>query len=214
MNTILFDLDGTLTDPYEGITKSILYALEACDVFDDDPQKLRNCIGPPISYSFREIYGLPEDRIPYAIRKYRERYGKIGWAENVPLEGVYEMLDALKAKGKRMAVASSKPKAFVDQIIEKFGLKPYFEVVTGSGLDGSLGTKALVMQEAIRLLGASKEDVVMVGDRKHDVLGAKECGVKVIGIETGYAEENELKDAGADFVVSDFSSLTKLLLSL
>lgn len=214
MNTIIFDLDGTLTDPYEGITKSILYALEACDIYDDDPQKLRNCIGPPISYSFGTIYGLPSDRIDYAIRKYRERYGKIGWAENEPLDGVYEMLDKMKAAGKRMAVASSKPKKFVDQIMEKFDLQKYFDVILGSGLDGSLGTKTLVMEEAIRQLGADKSDVIMVGDRKHDVIGSKECGVKVIGIETGYAEENELQNAGADYVVKTFEELADLLLSL
>ncbi|MBO5525460.1 MAG: HAD hydrolase-like protein [Clostridia bacterium] len=214
MNTILFDLDGTLTDPYEGITKSILYALEQCQVFDDDPQKLRSCIGPPLTYSFSEIYHLPEDRIGFAVRKYRERYGSVGWAENIPLDGVLPMLDELKKAGFRMAVASSKPKPFVDKILDKFGMTKYMDAVVGSGLDGSLNSKTLVIEEAMRLLGAEKEDCVMVGDRKHDAEGAKACSLPCIGILTGYAEEGELERAGATYVVSSFRELTTLLLSL
>lgn len=214
MNTILFDLDGTLTDPYEGITKSILFALEQCQVFDCDPQKLRKCIGPPLTYSFTEIFHLPEDRIDFAVRRYRERYGKIGWEENVPLDGALEMLATLKEAGFKMAVASSKPKAFVDKILAKFEIDKYMDVVVGSGLDGSLNNKTLVMQEAIRLLGAEKEDCIMVGDRHHDVEGAKNCEIPCIGITTGYAEEGELEEAGADFVVHTFKELTNLLLSL
>ncbi|MGN1235503.1 MAG: HAD hydrolase-like protein [Christensenellaceae bacterium] len=211
---ILFDLDGTLTDPYEGITKSIAYALEAAGVYDPDPQKLRSCIGPPLTYSFTQIYHLPEEQAAFCIGKYRERYGKVGLFENRPLDGVLPMLAALKGAGKRMAVASSKPKVFVDRILEKFDMAKYFEVVMGSGLDGSFDNKTLVMQETMRLLGANASDSVMVGDRKHDVEGAKNCLIPCVGIETGYAEEGELAEAGADWVVQDFESLTSLLLSL
>ena len=214
MKYLLFDLDGTLTDPYEGITKSILYALSAVGIYDDDPQKLRNCIGPPLNYSFSEIYRLPPDRVPFAIRKYRERYGEVGLFENEPLPGALEALKAFKEAGMRMAVASSKPKPFVDRIVDKFGFAPYFDAVVGSGLDGKLNTKTLVMREAMRLLDAKADETVMIGDRKHDVLGAKECGVKCVGIETGYAEEGELAAAGANRIVKNFPELTKLLLSV
>lgn len=216
MKYLLFDLDGTLTDPYEGITKSILYALHACGIEEVDPEQLRKSIGPPIDYIFGEIFGLDAETTRFAIQKYRERYGEVGLFENKLLPGVTEALDRLQKHGFIMAVASSKPKVFVDRILEKFDLMRYFTVSMGSGLDGSFNNKTLVMREALRLLGRREgdEECVMIGDRFHDVAGAKNCAIKCIGMELGFAAPGELKEAGADWIVPSFDALCALLLSL
>lgn len=209
MKYLLFDLDGTLTDPYEGITKSILYALKACGRETVDPEQLRRSIGPPIDVIFGDIFGLDEKTTQFAIAKYRERYGAVGLFENKLLDGVADTLRRLQDAGYVLAVASSKPKVFVDRILERFDIMRYFTVSVGSGLDGSLHNKTLVIREALRLLGRREGDAetVMIGDREHDIIGAKNCGLKSIGLNVGFAAPGELERAGADWIFSSFSEL-------
>jgi phosphoglycolate phosphatase len=146
-----------------------------------------------------------------ATAKYRERYKDIGLWENEPMEGVLEGLKALKEAGYVLAMSTSKPKIFADQIAEKFGFSPYFSVQVGCGLDGSFPTKASVIAETMRQLSASKEECLMVGDRFHDADGAKENGVDCALLEIGYAEDGEIKEAKPEYVFADFTALTTFL---
>ncbi len=214
---ILFDLDGTLTDPKEGITKCIRYALADFGVEVADLEQLVVHIGPPLYNTFHDYYGMNEEDTKQAIAKYRERFSDVGLFENKVYDGIIPMLEAVKATGKTLAVATSKPEVYTERILERFGLTPYFDVICGSTLDGSRDAKADVIREVIRRLNieeADREQMIMIGDRKHDVIGAKECGLDCIGVEFGYAEENELKDAGAAYIVNTVDELKKLLMKL
>lgn len=211
---ILFDLDGTLTDPKEGITKSVQYALKHFGI-EEDAENLLRFIGPPLQQSFMEYYDFDEEKANLAIAKYRERFSKVGVFENGVYEGVEELLKALKENGKIVAVATSKPEVFARQIIEHYGLSQYFDVIVGSELDGTRSKKAEVIEEVLRQLGISEEEklhIIMIGDRKHDIIGAKACNLNSIGVEFGYAEENELRLAGADYVVETVQELRCLLM--
>ncbi len=213
--TILFDLDGTLTDPKEGITKCVQYALDHFNIKEEDPNKLLRFIGPPLLESFTTYYHLTEEEAHIGIKRYRERFSEKGIYENGVYEGVEDLLKALKQAGKRIVLATSKPEVFAIRILEHYGLKPYFDEIAGGDLAGKIRHKHEVIQEIFSRLNiqeADKADLIMVGDRKYDVLGAKECGLKCIGLRMGYAEENELEEAGADLIVADIAALKAVLL--
>lgn len=214
---ILFDLDGTLTDPQEGITKCIQYALEAFHMVPASLEELKKHIGPPLYHTFHDYYQMSEEDTKKAIEKYRERFGEVGLFENKVFSGIMPMLSHLKEHGKKLAVATSKPEVFTMRILEKFQLLPYFDVICGSTLDGSRDEKADVIKEALKRLGLTQKDfahVIMVGDRKHDIIGAKKCGVHCIGVKFGFAESGELEEAGADYIVDTVKELENLILSL
>ena len=172
---ILFDLDGTLTDPKEGITKSVQYALADQGIIEEDLSKLEPFIGPPLLDSFMEFYQMNEEDAHKAIAKYRERFQKTGLYENEIYPGISQMLQSLQHDGRRLAVASSKPTVFVEKILRHFHIKQYFDVIVGSELDGTRSKKEEVVEEALKQLFEDKtpdpETVVMVGDRKFDVEG-------------------------------------------
>ncbi len=212
---LLFDLDGTLTDPKEGITKSVQYALAAFGVEEPDLDRLTCFIGPPLVDSFMEFYGFDREKARQAQAKYRERFAEKGIFENRVLPGIPELLRRLAGAGRVLALATSKPEVFAEKILERYGLAAYFTQTVGSGLDGSLGTKAEVIVEALRRLKLSPEEkrqVLMIGDRKHDIAGAKACGVASLGVRFGYAEEGELEAAGADFIAGTVEELGAFLL--
>lgn len=213
---LLFDLDGTITDPKEGITKSAQYALEAFGIHEPDADKLTPFIGPPLIDSFQEFYHMPPEQAALAVKKYRERFETIGWLENVPYEGMDELLRDLQKAGCRLAVASSKPTVFVERILAHFDIAQYFAVVVGSELDGTRTKKEEVVQEALRqLFGASRpapHTAAMIGDRRFDVEGAKAHQLDSIGVAYGYALPGELQQAGADFIVESVEELTVLLM--
>ena len=215
-NILLFDLDGTLFNSKEGITKSVRYALKSYGIEVDDLDTLEKFIGPPLHKSFEVFYGFSEQKSIEAAAKYRERYKEKGWYECCPYEGVEEMLEKLKDSGKRMGIATSKPEVFAIQIMEKFGYDKYFESITGSLLDNTRTNKTDVIIEALKRFEISDniEDVVMIGDREHDIIGAKENGLMSIGVEYGFANENELKNAGADYIVDNTKELTEILLKI
>ncbi|MEZ3474987.1 MAG: HAD hydrolase-like protein [Lachnospiraceae bacterium] len=215
---ILFDLDGTLTDPKLGITSSVQYALRALGIEEPSLDRLEPFIGPPLADSFREFYGLEGERLATAVDKYRERFATQGIFENEIYPGIPQMLADLKAKDKLLAIASSKPTLFVEQILEHFEIRKYFDHVVGSNMDGTRGTKEEVVEETLRqmltveMTPAQKRDAVaMVGDRKFDIEGARAHGITSVGVLFGYAPEGELEEAGADYIVNSVRSLQVLL---
>lgn len=210
---VLFDLDGTLTDSSEGIINCAVFALSHFGIEVKDRSTLMPFLGPPLSWSFRNVCGLEEEQAEAAVRKYRERYSTVGLFENRPYDGIPQLLQSLKAAGKRLAVATSKPEKFSLRILERFELLQYFDAVTGCGLDGSLDTKAEVVAETLRRLEATDlSRAVMVGDRKYDVLGAREAGLETIGAGWGYAEKGELEACGALCIAAEPAALGELIL--
>lgn len=212
---ILFDLDGTLTDSKEGIINCFKYAIEKLGDPVPPEDKLLTFIGPPLKVSFGSL-GYDEEKVQRAIEIYRERYVPIGKYENTPASGAVEMCRRLKDKGYVMALASSKPQQMCIDICDKFGFAPYLDHIVGPSGDNDW-TKADVIREALRLLGisdAQKPEVLMVGDRMYDVLGAKECGLACVGVEFfGYAAPGELEEAGAVAVVDTAEALEQYIMN-
>ncbi len=199
---ILFDLDGTLTDSQEGIINCFIYALKACGI-EEKADNLKRVLGPPLSASFSEFYNMNSEQVEYAISKYRERFSTIGIFENEVYEGIPKALQHLIDKGYILAVATSKPQEYTNRILEKYELDRYFNVIVGSGMDGkSLNTKAKVIEKVLEELQVdNKADAIMVGDRSYDILGAKACNIKSIGVKYGYSIDDELEAAGADYII-------------
>ena len=215
----LFDLDGTLTDPREGITKSVQYALQAFGIEEPDLKKLEPFIGPPLKDSFMEFYGFTGEEAERAIAVYRESFAPVGIFENQVYPGIPQMLERLYRRGTRLAVASSKPIGFVKQILAHFDIEKYFDVVVGSELDGTRGTKEEVVEEALGRLGILTMPVIerhvrcaMTGDRKFDIQGARACGLTGVGVRFGFAEEGELEEAGAEYIAETVAGLAEFLL--
>lgn len=210
---ILFDLDGTLTDSAEGIINSVLYALDKYGIKEDDREKLEDFVGPPLTDSFLKYYPVSEREVTEVlIPYYREYFSTRGWQENRVYEKIPEMLGALKAAGKHLIVATSKPEVFARRIMEHFGLARYFDVIGGSTLDGSISRKGEVIDYVKRQIGEHGENMVMVGDREHDVIGARENGLPCIGVLYGYGSREELEDAGAHAVCESVRELLQVLL--
>lgn len=215
-NIILFDLDGTLTNSKEGITKCVQYSLKHFEIDEPDLDKLTCFIGPPLLNGFMEEYGFDEKKSRLAVEKYRERFSEIGLFENEVYTGIEDLLKELTNQGKVLAVATSKPGVYTERILGKFNLRKYFKVVVGSELDGTRNNKGEVIEEVLKQLKLSKEELlatIMVGDRNHDIIGAKSCGIPCIGVEFGFAEENELKLAGADYIVDSVRELKEFLIN-
>ena len=212
---LLFDLDGTLTDPKIGITTCVQYALRHFGIEEPDLDKLERFIGPPLADSFQQFYGFNEKQAKEAIQVYRERFNTVGLYENEIYPGISEMLARLKNAGKKLAVASSKPTVYVQKILQHFGIEEYFDVIVGSELDGTRSQKEEVIEETLRQLchddKKENDKVVMIGDRKFDIQGAKEFGLISVGVSFGYAPPGELEQAGADYIVDTVAELEELL---
>lgn len=211
---ILFDLDGTVSDPKIGITKSFQYALEFFGISVENLDELEPVIGPPLKQSFMEFYHLSEEDALTAIEKYRERFGTKGLYENTLYSGMKKLLERLKSEGCELAIASSKPTLYVEQILEYFEIRSCFSHVVGAYMDGRRGEKEEVVEDAIKLLGGEqqKKHMVMVGDRKFDIFGAHQNGLSAIGVTYGYGGKQELLQAGADAIVDSVSQLEEVLL--
>ncbi|MBR0696765.1 HAD family hydrolase [Bradyrhizobium lablabi] len=195
---IFFDLDGTLTDPKPGITGSIQYALRKLDHPTPSQDELTWCIGPPLRASFATLLG-GEELADRAVALYRERFGDVGLFENSVYPDVEHVLATLRQASRRMFVATSKPHVFATRIIDHFGLATYFDHVFGSELDGTRVNKADLLAYAIGETGIDPAHAVMVGDRSHDVIGAKSNGMRAIGVLYGYGSRDELTEAGAAY---------------
>lgn len=236
---ILFDLDGTLTDPKLGITKSVQHALRAFGIEEDNLDKLEPFIGPPLLGSFMEFYGFSKEQGLAAIAKYREYFSVKGLYENEMYCGIPELLKKLKDEGCKLAVASSKPTEFVLKIMDHFDIAQYFDCILGSEMDGSVrGTKEEVVEEVLRRLvpnwdethpehwvdlsveerktqvqrAVQTPEIAMVGDRKFDVQGAHAFGLVAVAVSYGYAQGNELVEEGADAIAATVEELGEILL--
>jgi len=209
---VLFDLDGTLTDPKIGITKSVAYALKKMKDWTLDINDLTKFIGPPLNESFTEFYGFTLTESNQAIELFREYFKENGIYENEIYPGIKDLLISLKQSGKVLAVATSKPTVFAEKIIQYFKLEEYFECVVGSNLDGTRTKKKDVIEAVLNELRINEKDAIMIGDREHDIFGAKAMSMHSIGVTYGYSIGDELSDAGAEYVVDSVSELKKLLI--
>lgn len=210
---IFFDLDGTLTDPFEGITRSVQISLEHFGIEVRDRNELKCFIGPPLWESYMKYYSLTKEEAQEAVRRYREYFSVTGLFENEVYDGIKELLSELKNNGLRLSVATSKPAVFSKRILERFGLFEYFDFLSGSELSGERVKKDEVIEYAIKNLGIEdRAGILMIGDRHHDIDGAKKCSVDSVGVLWGYGTKKELCDAGADYIAGDISSLKEIIL--
>lgn len=211
---ILFDLDGTLTDSSEGITRCVQYALDAFGIHVEDRSTLLRFIGPPLKNSLMEFYGMNEETAARAADKYRERYNTIGMFENRVYDGIYELLDMLRANGYRTAVATSKPENATRRILEHFHLSERFDAVAGAAPDGSGGGKPDLIRTALKLLGAEEaawqRQAIMIGDRKFDMEGASVVGIDSVGVLYGFSPEGELEQYHATYLAASPDDIQKI----
>lgn len=207
--TILFDLDGTLTDSGEGIINCAIVALEHFHLPIPSREELRVFVGPPLQESFLR-FGVPADRVDEAIAVYRSRYIRIGKFENIPYPGIRELLEALKAEGHKLYVATSKPETMSVEILEHFGLAKYFDQICGASMDASRSTKEAVIAYLLEQNGRA-DNMVMVGDTKYDVIGAKKHGIPTIGVAWGYGEVADMLAAGAAAIAQTTEELYALI---
>ena len=206
---IFFDLDGTLTDSGEGIINCAILALEHFGLPIPTREAMRVFVGPPLDQSFIK-HGVPADKTDEAIRVYRSRYTTVGKFENFPYPGIRELLEELKAQGHRLFVATSKPEGMSVEILEKFQLAQYFELICGATLDGSRSKKEDVITYLLSKTG-DMDHIIMVGDTKFDVLGAKEHGIPTIGVSWGYGTVEDMVSAGATAIADTPAQLLDLL---
>jgi len=211
-DTLLFDLDGTLTDSTEGILGCLVYAIERMGF--EVPEDTNKFLGPPIRQSFAEFLGMNGEQVDEAVRIFRERYSDTGLFENRVYDGITGMLERLKNGGKRLMVATSKPQVYAVRIFERFGLAQYFEIVGGAELDGSRDYKDQVIEYVLAKAGITdRSTVLMIGDRRQDVLGAHKTGLKCMGILWGFGSMEELTQAGADYIARTPQEAADMLLS-
>ncbi|MBQ6878070.1 MAG: HAD hydrolase-like protein [Oscillospiraceae bacterium] len=211
---VLFDLDGTLNDPYEGITSCIRYALSTVGLDETDEKTLRTFIGPPLRDTFAK-YGFDEEKCEELVAKYREKFLVTGIHQNIPYNGSAEMLKILHEHGCKIALASCKPEGACKIILEETGMLKYFDVVSGATLDKTLDTKPAIIKLSLDRLGVAENDldnVYMVGDRDMDMVGARENGICAIGALYGYGDEKELLGAGADHIIKKPLDLIDIVL--
>jgi phosphoglycolate phosphatase len=207
-NIVYFDLDGTLTDPYEGITKCIGYALERMGFPLPGDDELRTFIGPPLLDTFTPLVG--EELAPKALEYYRERFSDVGWLENIPYVGIHDALAALTGAGHRCYVATTKPHVFARRIVEHFDMAQYFSGIYGSELDGTRTDKTELLEYAQAERPVERESI-MIGDRHHDIIAAVNNGLRPIGVTYGYGSAEELTGAGAESLAASPQDLPGLV---
>ncbi|MGN1016791.1 MAG: HAD family hydrolase [Faecousia sp.] len=210
--SILFDLDGTLTDSGEGIMNCAQLALEHFGIHVPDRDTLRVFVGPPLHDTFRK-FGVPEDQVDEAIRIYRSRYVPIGKFENTPYPGIRELLEKLCAQGHRLYVATSKPEDMSVEILEHFDLAKYFDHICGASLDRSRSSKDAVIAYLLEQYSRG-EEMIMVGDTVFDILGAAAHGIPAVGVTWGYGNPEEMKKAGAAAIAPTVDALLGILQSV
>ena len=212
---VFFDLDGTLTDAGLGITNSVAYALKKNGIEPPPREELLKFVGPPLVDSFMKYYGFSLDGARKAVDDYREYFRDRGIFENSVYDGVVELLGSLKKAGKKIVLATSKPEPFAKTILSHFGLDKYFYFVAGALMDETRTKKGDVIRYALESCGSpDSESVIMVGDREHDIIGAKEHGLRSVGVLYGYGSRDELVTAGADFIAATPEDVTEIILKL
>ncbi|MCD2423010.1 HAD family hydrolase [Niabella pedocola] len=209
---IFFDLDGTLTDSGTGIINSVLYALEKMAIEEPYPGELSGFIGPPLHHTFSTRYGLTNEDTDRAVGFYREYFSEIGWAENQVYPGINTMLEQLGSRH-RLFVVTSKPEVFARRILTHFNLDPFFERITGSRLDHTMTDKTELIRYTLEVQGLHAEKTTMVGDRKYDIIGARNNKVRAVGVLYGYGTEAELLEHRADHLLKTVEDLGRFLLN-
>ncbi len=210
-STVLFDLDGTLTDPGQGITNSVAYSLKKFGIEVEDKKELYKFIGPPLHDSFKKYYGFSDEEAETAIAYYREYFRDTGIFENEVYDGIENLLKKIKASGRKIILATSKPEEFAKRILVHFSLDQYFDFAAGATMDVSRSKKGDVIAYALKESGCGSENAVMVGDRMHDILGAKENGLDSIGVLFGYGDREELENAGANYIAETVEDILKYI---
>lgn len=210
--TLLFDLDGTLTDPYEGITRCVEYALSRQGISVASRRALAGFIGPPLKSAFRERYAMSDAEAERAVGDYRRRFGDVGMYENRVYDGIVDLLGKLRASGRQMFVATSKPWFYAREIVAHFGLDGYFGKVYGSELDGKRADKSALIAYILRAEKLRPDETLMIGDRSFDVLGARHNGVAAAAVSYGYGPRSELLDAAPDHVFESPADIAACLL--
>ena len=211
---ILFDLDGTLTDSSEGITKCVQYSLEKYGIIETDRKQLERFIGPPLIDSYMKYYGFTREQAIEARNVFNERYQPVGWKENVSYPGIETVLKTLKEQGKLLGIATSKPVNVAEKVLKLFGLWDYFSVfcaAPNNGIGGEKTGRILAALEEARNLGWEGKHPVMVGDTRFDVLDAHECGLPCVGVTWGFAVEGEFEACDTEYVVSSMEELLEVL---
>ncbi|MDN3001600.1 HAD family hydrolase [Streptococcus suis] len=211
--TILFDLDGTLTDSGQGILNSVAYALEKMGIEEPDTANLNRFIGPPLYESFSRLYQLNPEDTQSAVDTFRVYFKEKGMFENQLYPGIIPLLEELRTAGKTLVIATSKPEIFAKQILEHFGIAHYFDIIAGASLDSSRISKADVIGYAINQLEAFPKHAVMIGDREHDIEGARMHQLPAIGVLYGYGNKQEFEKAGATMIVETVQDLKRVLLT-
>lgn len=210
---VLFDLDGTLTDPYEGISKSVQYSLESFGIEEKDEDILKKFIGPPLKESFMKFYGFDEEKALKAVEKYRERYITTGVYENALIDGVKDTLAILKEKGIRIFLATSKPQPLAEVILKHFGITEYFDFIGGADFNYNRDEKWQVIEYVFENSGIQdRENALMIGDRMHDIIGAKKTGLKCLCVLCGYGSREEFTEYGADYIVETIPDILNTVL--
>ena len=212
---LLFDLDGTLTDPMTGITRSVQYALAAFGIEEKNLRRLCPFIGPPLKDSFREFYGFNDEQAEVALKKYREYFSEKGIFENEVYAGIPDFLAKQQNRGCQLMLATSKPEIFARRILDHFNLSRYFSFIGGATLDGKRSAKADIIRYVLECNSIdNRAETVMIGDRKHDIEGARLNNIESIGVLYGYGSQEELHLAGADRIVASVEELDNVLRNL
>lgn len=211
-NTVLFDLDGTLTDSAPGIINCYRHALNVMGF--DEPEDIMRVVGPPLYDSFAELCGMNSEQVQEAVRVYRQRYADTGLFENNVYDGIPEMLKKLKDSGIKLCVATSKPEIFAVKILEKFGLAEFFDVIGGADINGTRNAKQEVIEYVLSRAGITgRTDVLMVGDRSHDIIGAKQCGLPCMAVLWGYGSCEEFEQHKADIIVNTPQEAAEIIIA-
>lgn len=209
---IFFDLDGTLTDPALGITNSLMYALDKFGISVESREELYQFIGPPLVDKMMEVYGFSKEKAQQGLAYYREYFRDKGIFENNVYDGIREMLADLQNGGYKLVLATSKPEEFAKRILEHFDLAKYFDYIGGSDMGEARSSKAAVIEYDMATLGITDPSkCVMVGDREHDVIGARQLGIDCVGLLFGYGSREELETAGATYIAENVDVLTRIL---
>lgn len=210
---ILFDLDGTITDSGEGITKSVQYALKSFDIKVENLGDLNKFIGPPLKDSFKKYYNFDDEKAELGLKKYREYYSEKGIFENSLYDGIVDLLEKLKDNNKTIILATSKPEVYAKQILEYFKVDKYFRFAAGSDFEETRVKKGEVIKYALKEAKISDlSKVVMIGDREYDIIGAKENNIKSIGVLYGYGDVVELTQARAEYIAKTPKEILKIVL--
>jgi phosphoglycolate phosphatase len=208
---VLFDLDGTLTDPYLGITNSVKYSLNKFDIIEEDDSKLKLFIGPPLEKSFMEYYGFNKNDSRKAVEYYRGYFSEKGVYENKLYDGIKIVLEELNKRNKNCVIATSKPETFANKIIRYFDIQNYFKEIVGSNLDGTLSEKEDIIKYIIEKYKLQRNETVMVGDRKYDIIGANKNGIDSIGVLYGYGTKEELEKENPRYICNNVMEILKMI---